>query len=95
MRIAHELHNSVEPLMEETDQQDAAEDRAKSQAISAASGDSWLKKGEETEEGSFHERTMMNEQAIEPSVDPSVQSVDVLCGRGKPSFNHGKKINIG
>lgn len=32
---------------------------------------------------------LMDEQRIKPSVDASINAADVLCGRGKMSFNHG------
>lgn len=30
----------------------------------------------------------LDENRIHPEIDTSVNEVDVLCGRGKPSFNH-------
>jgi hypothetical protein len=81
--------------MEETDQPDAADDRTKLYATSAALDESALKEGGETEESSLpHEWGIMDEQRIEPSKDVSINAADVLCGRGKPSFNHGKQLTF-
>lgn len=34
------------------------------------------------------------EQRLRPSIDASVNPSDVLCGRGKSSFTHGKEAYI-
>lgn len=78
--------------MEETDQPEAAEEGTKLYATSAALDDSGLKERGEAETGSLpHEWSVMDEERIEPTKDLSINSADVLCGRGKQSFNHGKK----
>lgn len=78
--------------MEETDQPEAADDRTKLYATSAATDDSAPKERGEAEESSLpHEWGIMDEERIQPTKDVSINAADVLCGRGKPSFNHGKK----
>lgn len=80
--------------MEETDQPEGADDRTKLYATSAALDDSASKERGEIEEGSLpHEWGVMDEQRIEPTRDFTINAADVLCGRGKPSFNHGKQKN--
>ena len=45
---------------------------------------------EQGEESSFSQQRMLDEERIHPSaVDASIRAADVLCGRGKMSFNHG------
>lgn len=34
--------------------------------------------------------TALDEERIHSSIDSSIRPADVLCGRGKPSFNHSK-----
>ena len=37
---------------------------------------------------------LMDEQRIEPTKDASINAADVLCGRGKMSFNHGTQCSF-
>ena len=48
------------------------------------------------ESSSFVSQTqLLDEERIHPSaVDSSIRPADVLCGRGKLSFNHGRSIEV-
>lgn len=45
---------------------------------------------DECENSSFSQQNLLEEVKIHPSVvNPTISATDVLCGRGKISFNHG------
>jgi hypothetical protein len=81
--------------MEETDPQEAAEEVPHIYGASAAPGDSEGKQREDRDTiGIIDVGAVMDEQRIESAKDPAITAVDVLCGRGKLSFNHGKSIHL-
>jgi hypothetical protein len=80
--------------MEETDPQGAAEEGLQGyDSSSVAPADKVAKSSEDQQHRDpFQSLDVMDEQRIEPSKDLSINAADVLCGRGKISFNHGKPI---